>query len=83
MKMATIGKTIFLPQDIDAGVKAIAARHGEAGAVVIRALLREGLARRGIVEQDIRAIEDARGIGGAPALPAGDESVRPIGRVDK
>ena len=39
-----------LPAELDNGIKAIASRRGEAAAVVVRELLREGLQMRGVIE---------------------------------
>ena len=40
-----------LPTDIDDGVRRVAAIRGEAAAVVVREILREGLQRRGIIDR--------------------------------
>jgi hypothetical protein len=36
--------------ELDRGVKAVAFQRGEAAAVIVREILREGLQRRGVIE---------------------------------
>jgi hypothetical protein len=38
-----------LPLELDNGIKVVAARRGEAAAVVVREILREGLELRGVI----------------------------------
>jgi hypothetical protein len=48
---AELKASIFrLPAELGDGIKTVAARRGEAAAVVVRELLREGLQRRGVIE---------------------------------
>jgi hypothetical protein len=42
-----------LPPELDDGIRMVATRRGDAVATVARELVREGLARRGLVEPDI------------------------------
>jgi hypothetical protein len=70
---------IRVPNELHLGLKMMVEQDGESAGVIIRGLLRGELAKRGIVEADIRRIEDRYGIGADPAPRA----IAPIGRADK
>jgi hypothetical protein len=42
-----------LPADLDDGIKLIASHRGEAAAVVVREILREGLFARGVIDNGL------------------------------
>ena len=53
MSARELKTSIFrLPLELDNGIRTVAARRGEAAAVVVRELLREGLALRGVIKLD-------------------------------
>jgi len=63
--------TLFrLPADLENGIKTVAARRGEAIAVVARQLLREALTQQGV----IRLVDHDRG---PPELPSNGDSATP------
>ncbi len=63
MSARELKTTIFrIPLELDSGIKVVAARRGEAAAVIVREMLREGLASRGVIN-----LEHDRG---SQALPS-------------
>jgi hypothetical protein len=53
MSARELKTSIFrLPPELDNGIRTVAARRGEAAAVVVRELLREGLVLRGVIKLD-------------------------------
>jgi hypothetical protein len=57
-----------LPADLDDGIKLIASHRGEAAAVVVREILREGLFARGVIDNGfpVRASHADSAAGVAP-----------------